>query len=184
MKVTLVVQQTVAGYNTQGEERKHILIDPKWYSVPIMSASQHKIKSVPYLRPLPELLVRAAAGKRCHQVPILYRARERELAAIRLTWPVVAWLAEEGKTALNWRQRLARDLGWAVNLVLKLKRKDMQLTVSFWCNLFQFKIKPYEEKLYKQMIKSINPLTPNDPYRGRTTLLTSKVAFYIFIQQI
>ena len=30
----------------------------------------------------------------------------------------------------------------------------------------------------------INPLTPNDPYRGRTAPLTSKVAFYIFIQQI
>ena len=30
----------------------------------------------------------------------------------------------------------------------------------------------------------ITPLTPNDPYRGRTAPLTSKVAFYIFIQQI
>jgi hypothetical protein len=30
----------------------------------------------------------------------------------------------------------------------------------------------------------INPLTPNDPYRGRTAPLTSKVAFYVFIQQI
>jgi len=30
----------------------------------------------------------------------------------------------------------------------------------------------------------LNPLTPNDPYRGRTASLTSKVAFYIFIQQI
>jgi hypothetical protein len=29
-----------------------------------------------------------------------------------------------------------------------------------------------------------NPLTPNDPYMGRTAPLTSKVAFYIFIQQI
>ena len=29
-----------------------------------------------------------------------------------------------------------------------------------------------------------NPLTPNDPYRGRTAPLISKVAFYIFIQQI
>ena len=29
-----------------------------------------------------------------------------------------------------------------------------------------------------------NPLTPNDPYRGRTAPLTYKVAFYIFIQQI
>ena len=28
-----------------------------------------------------------------------------------------------------------------------------------------------------------NPLTPNDPYRGRTAPLTCKVAFYIFIQQ-
>jgi hypothetical protein len=29
-----------------------------------------------------------------------------------------------------------------------------------------------------------NPSTPNDPYRGRTALLTPKFAFYIFIQQI
>jgi len=27
-------------------------------------------------------------------------------------------------------------------------------------------------------------MTPNDPYRGRTSPLTSKFAFYIFIQQI
>ena len=31
---------------------------------------------------------------------------------------------------------------------------------------------------------SINHLTPKDPYRGRTAPLTSKVAFYVFIQQI
>jgi len=30
----------------------------------------------------------------------------------------------------------------------------------------------------------VNPLAPNDPYMGRTAPLTSKVAFYIFIQQI
>jgi hypothetical protein len=30
----------------------------------------------------------------------------------------------------------------------------------------------------------INPLTPNDHYSGRTAPLISKVAFYIFIQQI
>jgi len=30
----------------------------------------------------------------------------------------------------------------------------------------------------------VNTLTPNEPYRGRTTPVTSKVAFYIFIQQI
>jgi len=29
-----------------------------------------------------------------------------------------------------------------------------------------------------------NPLKPNNPYRRRTTPLTSKIYFYIFIQQI
>jgi len=33
-------------------------------------------------------------------------------------------------------------------------------------------------------IQMFNRLTPNDPYRRRTALLTSKVAFYTFIQQI
>ena len=31
---------------------------------------------------------------------------------------------------------------------------------------------------------NINPLTPKDYYSGRTAPLTSKVAFYVFIQQI
>ena len=39
------------------------------------------------------------------------------------------------------------------------------------------------EKTHRK-IRKINPLTPNDPYSGRTALLTSKVTFYIFIQQI
>ena len=30
----------------------------------------------------------------------------------------------------------------------------------------------------------LNPLRPNDPYRGLTAPLASKVALYIFIQQI
>jgi len=34
------------------------------------------------------------------------------------------------------------------------------------------------------IMRSIKPLTPNDPYRGRTAPLTSNVAFYIFLQQI
>ena len=33
-------------------------------------------------------------------------------------------------------------------------------------------------------LSCVNPLSPNDPYRGRTAQLISKVAFYIFIQQI
>jgi len=32
--------------------------------------------------------------------------------------------------------------------------------------------------------KTSNPLTPKDPYRGRTAPLTSKSCIYIFIQQI
>jgi len=39
-------------------------------------------------------------------------------------------------------------------------------------------------KIYRENSCFINPLTPNDPYRNRTVPLTSKVAFYIFIQQI
>ena len=37
---------------------------------------------------------------------------------------------------------------------------------------------------YPLFLSDFNPLKPNDPYRGRTAPITSKVAFYIFIQQI
>ena len=40
--------------------------------------------------------------------------------------------------------------------------------------------KPTLEKLRMQL----NPLTPNDHYSGHTAPLTSKVAFYVFIQQV
>ena len=36
----------------------------------------------------------------------------------------------------------------------------------------------------KISFQHFNPLMPNVNYSGRTALLTSKVAFYIFIQQI
>ena len=36
----------------------------------------------------------------------------------------------------------------------------------------------------KKKYNNINPLTPNDHYSGRTATLTTKVAFYILIQQI
>jgi len=35
-----------------------------------------------------------------------------------------------------------------------------------------------------QHVSDVNLLTPNVNYSGRTASLTSKVAFYIFIQQI
>jgi len=42
----------------------------------------------------------------------------------------------------------------------------------------------YILKISRETSSFINPLTPNDPYSARTAPLTSKVAFYIFIQQI
>jgi len=39
-------------------------------------------------------------------------------------------------------------------------------------------------RVYTASLVYVNPLTPNDPHRGRTAPLTSKVTFYIFIQQI
>jgi hypothetical protein len=41
-----------------------------------------------------------------------------------------------------------------------------------------------DEVEHAVLIEIINPLTPNDTYSGLTAPLTSKVAFYIFIQQI
>ena len=37
---------------------------------------------------------------------------------------------------------------------------------------------------FVRIVVTFNHLTPNEPRRGRTAPLTSKVAFYIFIQQI
>ena len=45
-------------------------------------------------------------------------------------------------------------------------------------------IKPSFATAMSLINPSINPLTPNDHYRGRISPLTSKVEFYIFIQQI
>jgi len=39
-------------------------------------------------------------------------------------------------------------------------------------------------KRIKQLLDVLNLLMPNVNYSGRTATLTSKVAFYIFIQQI
>jgi len=46
------------------------------------------------------------------------------------------------------------------------------------------RIKTYLNIVSHFAVPSFNLLTPNVNYSGRTTPLTSKVAFYIFIQQI
>ena len=43
---------------------------------------------------------------------------------------------------------------------------------------------PHSAAQTQDLITSFNPLKPNDYYSGRTAPLTSKVAFYVFIQQI
>jgi hypothetical protein len=60
-----------------------------------------------------------------------------------------------------------------------LKEKDIVLTNDARRIAIDVDMGAYEEP-----VAAINPLTPNDHYSGRTALLTSKVAFYIFIQQI
>jgi len=42
----------------------------------------------------------------------------------------------------------------------------------------------YQRQDWGEIIVRFNPLTPNDPCSGRTAPVNSKVASYIFIQQI
>jgi len=65
----------------------------------------------------------------------------------------------------------------------KRKRKDLEAmtaNLGIWIACFFLCLPVF--RLHGFLL--INPLTPNNLYRGRTGPLTSKVAFYIFIQQI
>ena len=54
-----------------------------------------------------------------------------------------------------------------------------------WMETIQFRSAAgYARSIYHYERLKINLLTPNVNYSGRTAPLTSKVAFYIFIQQI
>jgi len=46
------------------------------------------------------------------------------------------------------------------------------------------KVCQYQRSFFLHIVLPVNLLTPNVNYSGRTAPLTSKVAFYIFIQQI
>jgi len=50
--------------------------------------------------------------------------------------------------------------------------------------VFRERLFAYVENDINFMFSNINLLTPNVNYSGRTAPLTSKVSFYIFIQQI
>ena len=73
----------------------------------------------------------------------------------------------------------------------KVGHKKSYLHLSIFRSLSEKHVLPLKKKDLMEIINpradmrdNFNPLTPNDPYRGRTAPLTSKVAFYIFIQQI
>jgi len=83
---------------------------------------------------------------------------------------------------------------------------ELKRDIQFWSQMDQYevimctcdgdnKIRPEERRRMivdyinqapdkRQLTSCFNPLTPNDAYRRRTAMLTSKIAFYIFIQQI
>ena len=86
-------------------------------------------------------------------------------------------------------------------LVLNLQKESVLfselLAVEICFCVFEISAKIYKTNLSQDInkrlifthvttlhLRVINPLTPNDPYNARTASLTSKVAFYIFIQQI
>jgi len=60
-----------------------------------------------------------------------------------------------------------------------IRHKKMQK-----CNFFSDLKQICNEIFQYRILLIINLLTPNVNYSGRTAPLTSKVAFYIFIQQI
>ena len=66
----------------------------------------------------------------------------------------------------------------------KLKFREFYPLGFFSTNLENTVITRYQQQSADPLRLNINPLTPNDPYRRLTATLTSKVAFYIFIQQI
>jgi len=70
--------------------------------------------------------------------------------------------------------RLSYRVHLSVQYEVKIARNSNQSLSYFSKNDFT----------HIQYCRCIDLLTPNDPYRGRTAPLTSKVAFCIFIQQI
>jgi len=72
----------------------------------------------------------------------------------------------------------------SVGVGVHSKLKDSTVFLDFQIRILNFiKIRSMMAKFFNGK-SDINLLTPNVNYRGRTAPLTSKVAFYIRIQQI
>ena len=79
------------------------------------------------------------------------------------------------------------------HIIEKIRRKVIELERQNWKREFNWikaqaghQRNELEDELAKEAVTNsdINLLTPNVNYSGRTAPLTSKVAFYIFIQQV
>ena len=70
---------------------------------------------------------------------------------------------------------------------LKTRQSKRAKNIIFWTSEYYY-VDFYSSvmlfQIFVLILCTLNPLTPNDTYSGRTAPLTSKVAFYIFIQQI
>jgi hypothetical protein len=87
-----------------------------------------------------------------------------------------------------WRLQLIYLLHWQPGLKKKLNFLCPALYICIFRAVLRLKIHRLFAAssvfIVRHEFNFVNPLTPNDPYRGRTAKLTSKFAFYIFIQQI
>jgi len=107
------------------------------------------------------------------------------LSPFRIHWDVVVWFLLLGRP--HWAQFTARRLGAARTFVcVRLVSHIMHAGPHGFCSNFgigQHMVWGFGD-CFVPHHNTLNPLTPNVNYSGRTAPLTSKVAFYIFIQQI
>jgi len=76
------------------------------------------------------------------------------------------------------------DTSEITTVMTRLRFQNPELNMTDWAVMSR-KVTEKEQTLALSIDpNSFNPLKTNDAYRRRTAPLTSKVAFYIFIQQI
>jgi len=101
---------------------------------------------------------------------------------LRYSWSdgLLVELVERIAMHINW---ISMHINWIAMHINWISQQAAPLN-SVPLNGLAILLANNEVPLILEPERSINPLTPNDPYSGRTAPLTSKVAFYVFIQQI